>query len=128
MRSLYSCTSLSLSLFRFLPSRSSAHAPVGGYTDSSSLYTFTLGNITHSEPLPYASVRAAHGLWHGTRLLSFTPVNSMQDADRHDSEQPRDQSRLSSSPPAAVRATDVGNGSPAAPVRRAGGGVRALLQ
>ncbi len=49
----------------------------------------------------------------------------MRDGDRHDSEQPRDQSRSSPGAATAVGATEAGGESP---VRRAGGGVRALLQ
>lgn len=126
------CISLSLSRLHqslfLIPSLSSAHAPVGGYIDFNTLYTFTLANITHSELIRCPGFSAAHGLWNGTRLLSFTSPSSMRDGDRHDSEQPRDQSRSSSCAEAAVRATEAGSGCPAAPVCRAGGGVRALLQ
>lgn len=107
---------------------SSAHAPVGG------LHRFQ--HLIHVHTRWYYAFRAdtlfrllcSTRLWNGTSLLSFTPTSGMRDGDQHDSEQPRDQSRSSPRAAAAVRATEAGGGSPAAPVRRAGGGVRALLQ
>uniref|UniRef100_A0A671RYC6 Transmembrane and TPR repeat-containing protein 1-like n=1 Tax=Sinocyclocheilus anshuiensis TaxID=1608454 RepID=A0A671RYC6_9TELE len=93
--------------------------------DEHQFFTASLLRVQSSDAGWYQSLTSPLSEDQRKQLQEIYNLAHMRDGGRHDSKQPRDQSRSSPGAAAAVGATEAGGGSP---VRRAGGGVRALLQ